>query len=103
MPVIKWQVLGKGIQVLKLWQSIGPKWPQIAVLRLSRVEYERFLKNPKTYFKEFKVFGKTPTRKVVRCRLVRVDAKKPDAEYVVVGEHCVDCTTPVSSSAKVEF
>lgn len=101
MPNAEYKVLGKGIKAVKLWESIGPQWPQITVLELSSVEYKEFLKNPRSYLNELKIYGKKPTRKVFRCRLARFQPKKPGATYVVMTKHDEDCTTLATSSSKV--
>jgi len=88
--------LGKGIKVLKLWESIGPKWPQIAVLLLSKGEYKEFLKSPKNYLNGFKIFGRTPTAKVFRCHLASV--KSSSSTYVVTANHENYCTSTATSS-----
>ncbi len=101
MPAAEYMKLGKGIEVLKLWESIGPKWPQIAVLLLSKDEYKEFHKNPKNYLNGFKVFGKKRTKKVIRCHLAKVMSSAPT--YVVVLRHDNYCTSIGTSSSKVEL
>jgi hypothetical protein len=101
MRARSWTTVGKGIEVLKLWESTGPKWPQIAVLLLSRDEYKAFLKNPKNYLNSFKIFGKTPTKKVSRCRLASVKPHNPPSTYAVIVEHDWNCTSVAMSSSKV--
>ncbi len=96
MPFAEYEKLGKGIEVLKLWESIGPKWPQIAVLLLSKDEYKKFLKNPKNYLNGFKIFDKTPTKKVFRCRLAKV--KPSSSTYAVIVNHDYSCTSVATSS-----
>src|SRR5277367_3004591 len=100
MPETKWDFLAKGIHVLKLWDTIGPLSPQIAVLRLSGTEYKKFLKDPTKYFNEHKVFGKTPTHKVDVFQ-VGPPIKKilPGTEYIVVGHHEFTTTTSATVSA----
>lgn len=101
MPGAEYKTLGKGIKAVRLWESIGPKWPQIAILELSSTEYEKFLKSPKKFLNDLKIFGKKLTRKVFRCRLARIMPKKPGSTYVVSSWHDVDCTTVAGSSSKV--
>ena len=103
MPDAKYTTLGKGIKAVKLWESIGPKWPQIAILELSSEEYKKFHKNPKSYLNGMKIFGKTPTRKVFRCRLAPIRPKKPGSVYIVHTRHEMDCTSVVSSSSQVKL
>jgi hypothetical protein len=101
-PAPEWKKLGEGVQVLKLWESIGPQWPQVVLLKLSREEYKEFHKHPMEYLNKLKVFGDTPTRRVVRCHLARIEekvAKSPSIEYLVVGKHDYDSTSLVTSSS----
>jgi hypothetical protein len=100
MPAGRWKKVGKGIEVLKLWESIGPEWPQIALLLLSKEEYKEFLKNPKNYLNGFKIFDTTPTRKVTRCHLASV--KPTTATYMIVAKHEMDCTCVAMSSSNVK-
>ena len=101
MPAAEYVKLGIGIKVLKLWESIGPKWPQIAVLLLSKGEYKEFHKNPKNYLNGFKIFGKTPTKKVTRCHLASVMSSA--STYAVIVRHDNYCTSVSTSSSKVEL
>lgn len=95
MPGAEYKVLGKGVKAVRLWESIGPKWPQIAVLLLSKNEYKEFLKNPKKYLNELKLYGTKKTKKVHRCHLAHVSTH---ATYAVISKHQKDCTSVVSSS-----
>jgi hypothetical protein len=99
MPAAKYKKLAKGIEVLKLWDSIGPKWPQIAVLQLSKDEYKKFLKDGKNYLNSLKVFGKTPTKEVSTCHLASVKSHNPPSTYVVIIKHDKDCTSVATSSS----
>jgi hypothetical protein len=103
MPPVKYVQLGKGVLVLRLWESIGPTWPQIAILLLSKEEYKEFLKNPKNYLNGFKVYDKTPTKKVTRCHLARVQPHNPPSTYLVIVKHDMDCTSVAISSSTVEL
>lgn len=103
MPQAEYTTLGKGVKAVRLWQSIGPKWPQIAVLELSSAEYKQFLKNPKSYLNGLNFFGKKLTRKVFRCRLAPINPKKPNTDYVVIVKHEIDCTSLSSSSSAVKL
>jgi hypothetical protein len=103
MPAAKWKKLGKGIYAVKLWNTIGPKFPQIVALRLSREEYKEFLNNPKSYLNGFKVFGKTPTKEVSTFQLASLKSGKPGSTYVVVTKHNWDCTSAATSSSAVKL
>ena len=99
MPQAEYESLGKGIKALRLWESIGPQWPQIAILQLSSEEYKKLLKSPKNYINGLNIFGKTPTKKVRRCCVARLMAKKTETSYGVVINHDSDCTSMVISSS----
>ncbi len=99
MQAPKYVNLGKGIKALELWKSIGPKWPQIAILLLSSEEYRKFLKNPKNYLNEHKIFGNKETRKVIRCDLARFQPKKPRTVYALTLKHDWTCTSSAGSSS----
>jgi hypothetical protein len=103
MPQAEYETLAKNVKAVRLWQSIGPKWPQIAVLELSGAEYKKFLKNPKSYLNGLNFFGKKLTRKVFCCRFARINPKKPQAQYVVIVKHEIDCTSVSSSSSAVKL
>jgi hypothetical protein len=100
MPEAKYEKVVKGLEVLKLWESVGPEWPQIAILRQSKEEYKEFLKSPKKYLNGFKIFGKMPTKKVTRCHLAGV--KPSSSTYIVVAKHESDCTSVSTSSNSVK-
>jgi hypothetical protein len=102
MPAAKWKKLGKGIEAVKLWESIGPEWPQIAILRLSKDEYKKFLKTPKDYLNDLRIFGKTPTKEVSRCQLAGLKSGQPTARYVVIAKHEMDCVSLITSSQNVK-
>lgn len=97
---LEWEKLREGVQVLKLWESVGPKWPEIAVLRLSKEEYAKFFKDPVDYLNDRKVYPpEYPAKRVIRCRLVPPTTAK--SEYVVVLDHDPDSTTSTISSGNV--
>lgn len=94
----RWINLGKGIKVLKLWKTIGPRQPQIAILQLSSERYKAFVRDPKSFVNGFEIFGPRRTRRVVRFRLARLAAKEPDAMYALILNHQMDCTSSAISS-----
>jgi hypothetical protein len=50
----------------KWTKSFGRRVPEIAVLRMSNVEYKLYVKSPKQYLISYRVFRRPPNR-VVRC------------------------------------
>ena len=106
MPVTDFKKLKVGVQVLRLWESIGPKWPQIAILRLSAEEYELFLKHPVDYLNDHQVYPpEHAARKFDGCRLAHVEKKdrKPGTECVVILRHDITSTSVGTSSCRVQL
>jgi hypothetical protein len=52
-----WKTLKPGVQVLKLWDKIGPEQPQIAIFQLSSEAYKDFQQNPKAFVDGYMIFG----------------------------------------------
>jgi hypothetical protein len=106
MPAPDFKKLGDGVQILRLWESIGPKWPQIAVLRLSAEEYELFLKHPVDYLNDHQVYPpEYPARKFDGCELSHVQKKdlhKPGTECIVMLRHDITSTSVGTSSCSVQ-
>ena len=101
-PPLGWQKLEEGVQVLKLWESVGPKWPEIAVLRLSKEEYEKFYKEPVEYLNKLKVYPpEYPAKKIIPCGLVAPETAKSD--FVVVLKHDITSTSRAMSSTPAIF
>jgi hypothetical protein len=57
-PAPTWVKLAGEVQVLRLWDTTGPKWPQIALLRLPETEYGKFEETPTEYVNGLKIFPK---------------------------------------------
>ena len=55
-PRPSWESLAEGVQALRLWETIGPEWPQIAVLQLSSERYKELQQNPKAFVDKHKIF-----------------------------------------------
>ncbi len=106
-PSTEWKKLKEGVQVLKLWESVGPKWPQIAILRLSVEEYEDFLEHPVDYLNDHKVYPpEYPARRFVRCHLAQLPKKVPgkqSGECMVTLLHDITSTSSGTSSCNVQF
>jgi hypothetical protein len=52
MPILKWEKLRAGTEVLKVWVLDGPRvYPQVAVLRVSNAAYLEFSRDPKRFMK----------------------------------------------------
>jgi hypothetical protein len=52
-----WKTLKPGVQVLRLWEKIGPKQPQIAIFQLSSEAYKDFQQDPKAFVDGYMIFG----------------------------------------------
>jgi hypothetical protein len=52
----EWKTLEPGLQVLRLWESIGPKQPQIAILQLTSEKYKELKQDPKTFVDGHNIF-----------------------------------------------
>ena len=103
MPDAKWKPFGKGVKVLSLWDTIGPAWPQIVVLQLSKEEYQKFLKHPPDYVNDLKVLGDSSTHKVAKFDMARVKkGALANTIYMVVLKHEMETTSSVFSSSKVK-
>jgi hypothetical protein len=58
LPGPNWVRVAEGVEALRLWDTrVGPKWPQIALLRLSTKRHQQLETDPLTFLKEFKIFG----------------------------------------------
>jgi len=103
----EWKKLGEGVQVLRLWESVGPKWPQIALLRLSVEEYKDFLDHPVDYLNDHKVYpSEYPARKFVGCQLAPIPKKDPakqNAECLLMLRHDITSTSVGTSSCSVQY
>lgn len=56
-PSPDWKTLKPGIQVLKLWETIGPTQPQIALFQLSSEAYKDLQRDPKAFADGYNIFG----------------------------------------------
>ncbi|MGC1485538.1 MAG: hypothetical protein WA789_17220 [Candidatus Acidiferrum sp.] len=106
MPAPEFKKLKDGVQVLRLWESIGPKWPQIAILRLSVDEYGSFRKDPVGYLNDNQVYPpEYPAKKFDGCELSHVhekDGRKLGNECIVMLRHDITSTSVGTSSCNVE-
>lgn len=54
----KWDTLKDGTRVLRLWETIGPEWPQLALLELTNEQYKKLIENPTEYINQRSIFPK---------------------------------------------
>jgi hypothetical protein len=52
-----WETLKPNVQVLKLWDTIGPKQPQIAIFQVNSEAYKDFYRDPKAFVDGYMIFG----------------------------------------------
>jgi hypothetical protein len=52
-----WKTLKSGVQVLKLWETTGPKQPQIAIFQLTSEAYKDLHRDPKAFVDGYMIFG----------------------------------------------
>jgi hypothetical protein len=103
MPDAKWKPFGKGVKVLSLWDTIGPAWPQIVLLQLSKEEYQKFLKHPPDYVNDLKVLGSSSTHKVSKFDMAPVKkGALSNTTYMIVLKHEMETTSSVFSSSNVK-
>lgn len=99
----KWMELQPGVHVVKIWDTIGPQWPQVVLLKLTQTEYEHFLKTPEKYVNDLKVLGTSSTHKVKFCHVVRVKKAAPSTTlYLVMLGHEMDTVSFATSSIASE-
>ena len=56
-PLIRWKKV-KDFQVLKLWETdLGPQWPQIVVLQLSKVRQIELQSDPLKFYEKYEIFS----------------------------------------------
>jgi len=52
----EWKTLKPGVQVLRLWEAIGPEQPQIAIFQLTSETYKELRRDPKAFVDGNKIF-----------------------------------------------
>jgi len=81
-----WKTIEPGVEVLRLWESTGPKQPQIAILQLSNEKYKELKKNVKAFMDSRNIYYEP-----VRPGAKLVEMLKPPPKYagtwVVSGPH----------------
>jgi hypothetical protein len=57
-PCAQWETLPDGTKVLKVWEKLGPDWPQVALFYLTNDLYKELEKDPSTFVNTRKIFPK---------------------------------------------
>jgi hypothetical protein len=78
-PCAQWVTLPDGTKVLRVWENLGPDWPQIALLQMSSDLHTQFEKDASGYVNSQKIFPKD----------VQPKAKTAQAEKVPASYHGV--------------
>jgi hypothetical protein len=52
VPHAQWETLSDGTKVLKIWDTIGPRWPEITLLNISNEAYKKFQQDPSKFVNE---------------------------------------------------
>lgn len=98
-----WAPIGDGVQVLRLWEiDGGPKWPEIAILRLPVKEYKEFLEHPVDYLNDHKVYPpQYPAKKVILCKTNHPEPA--NKECIITLMHSPNSTSSTLASCNVKF
>lgn len=81
-----WVTLKPGLKVFRLWESIGPKQPEIAILWLSGAQYKEFAGDQKQFLNENHIFPKAVNKIVAKSEL-GPDKEHEDSDWLAVIEH----------------
>jgi hypothetical protein len=91
LPGPNWAKVAEGVEALRLWDTrVGPKWPQIAVLRLSAKRHQQLERDPMAFIKEFKIFGE------VKLDEVRGHSELVLSEKKTLGDDPVDAWVTIA-------
>jgi hypothetical protein len=85
------------MKVLKLWETSGPKWPQIAILDLSSEMYKDLQKNPSEFVNAQKIFP-VPVRPGSHCTQLETATKGYSGRWFAIIVH-----RPTSGSVTGSF
>ncbi len=103
-PPAQWELVQDGVQVIRFWKTVGPTWPQIAILRLSDQKFNEFRADPLAFVNKNKIFPE-PVRKLRHSvYLGKYLKEKPesyngDPEWVALIDHMPDSSADSSSFA----
>jgi hypothetical protein len=90
----QYEPIAPGIQVLRLWTSVGPEWPQVAVIEVSPERHHEFHADPVQAFNKYKIFPQA-VRGIANGRneCDRFDEDKatgssdPAVKWTIIGTH----------------
>ena len=93
---IEYATVAPGVKVLRLWETVGPQWPQIAVIELSLEMHREFHQAPMAAFNRYKIFPQPVRTLGKRCDAI--DEKTflgPGVKangWVIIGTHSSNST-----------
>jgi len=82
----EWKTIEPGVRVLRLWDSIGPLQPQVAILQLSSEKYKELRKNVKAFLDSRNIFFES-VRPGAKLTQMLKPSKKYAGEWTVAGIH----------------
>jgi len=100
MPQPTWVNLKAGGKVLKLWESIGPVDPQIALLQLSEAQYKVFARDPVKFLNGNRIFP-VDVNKIVADSTLNGDDIQGSDNWMVMVEH--EWTSNCATAAMLLF
>lgn len=96
-PCAQWETLADGTKVLKMWEKLGPDWPQIALFYLSNDLYQKLKNSPSDFVNDRKIF---PVPVQPKASMTAGPATKQySGAWVVMCGHHADSTTNCASFA----
>lgn len=91
MPALNWDKLKEGVEVLRVWELEGKDaYPQLAVVRVSNVDYYEFSKDPKefmSFVNAKKIFSKDVIFSGPWVTLSAIDQKADQLGWVLTLLH----------------
>lgn len=82
----RWETLAEGLQALRLWEAIGPDWPQIAILQLSSERYKELQQNAKAFVDKHKIFHQD-VQPLERCTELEAPPPGYSGSWIVAAPH----------------
>jgi len=83
IPVTNWEKVDEGTRVVRLWPTIVPHWPEIAVLQLSAEKYKSLKEKPSEFLNNSHIFSKE-VRPGSHClEMVDPPSGDPDSYYAI--------------------
>ena len=96
-PCAQWVTLPDGTKVLRVWENLGPDWPQIAVLQLTNDVHKKFQQDPSSYVNAHKIFPKDVQPQAKSANVAAAPASYAGAWVVVCSHH------PGSAMSNADF